>query len=453
VGAKLNLANGTASAPSDYSNTPINVLFADGEMTKTVVIPIVNNTIIEPSETIKLSLSNLTNGATLGTQSTAVLTVIDDDVQLVFSSTPYGVREDGTVLSAITINRLGRKTGAVGATMSITGGTATAGIDYNSASAIAVNFADGETTKTVAIPIINDILIEGNETLNLGLINPTGGATIGVQSTSSLIIVDDDTPPTGLTLFGTGSNNSLTGGTGNDLIYSGNGNDTLNGGLGADTLFGGSGNDIYLVDAIGDIVTEALNAGTDNVQSSVSWTLGDNFENLTLTGTSAINGTGNALNNVLTGNSADNTLSGGSGNDTLNGGLGNNYLIGGAGNDKLTGGVGADTFVGGLGNDTLSLGVDSAVDSVLYTLGDGSDSVGQFTRGAGGDTIGFTNVTAVDVVVNGSSTLFRLSDSIAGNTGFGSGALLMTLTSTSGFTQGNIGLNLGASNTASFLFA
>ena len=72
----------------------------------------------------------------------------------------------------------------------------------------------------------------------------------------------------------------------------------------------------YAVDNTADIVTELLNEGTDIVQSSVTYTLGANLENLTLTGSSAINATGNARDNTVTGNSAANVLSGGAGNDT-----------------------------------------------------------------------------------------------------------------------------------------
>ena len=68
-------------------------------------------------------------------------------------------------------------------------------------------------------------------------------------------------------------------------------------------MAGGAGNDIYVVDNVADVVTEAASAGTDRIDSSVTFTLGANVENLTLTGTAAINGTGNTLNNVLTGNS------------------------------------------------------------------------------------------------------------------------------------------------------
>ena len=66
-------------------------------------------------------------------------------------------------------------------------------------------------------------------------------------------------------------------------------------------MAGGMGYDTYVVDNAGDVVTEGASAGTDLVQSTISYVLGANLENLTLTGTAAINATGNTLNNVLTG--------------------------------------------------------------------------------------------------------------------------------------------------------
>ena len=119
----------------------------------------------------------------------------------------------------------------------------------------------------------------------------------------------------------------LTGGAGGDTLNGGGGNDTLNGRVGADTMAGGGGNDTYVVDNVGDVVSEAAASGTDTVKTTLSsYTLGANVENLTYTGSGNFTGTGNSLNNAITG---------GPGSDTLNGG---------AGNDKLTGGAGSDSF-------------------------------------------------------------------------------------------------------------
>ncbi len=195
VSATLLLSNGTAIAPADYNNTPITVTFASGESSKTVTIPIVNDTQFEPNETLNLSLTNLTGGATIGTQGTATLTIVSDDPPasgaLSFSSPTFTVREDGSAIAAVTVNRSGGSDGAVSATISLTNGTAIASADYN-ATPIVVTFADGETSKTVTIPIVNDTVSENNETINLALTAPTGGATLGTQNTAVLAIVDDE---------------------------------------------------------------------------------------------------------------------------------------------------------------------------------------------------------------------------------------------------------------------
>jgi Ca2+-binding RTX toxin-like protein len=164
--------------------------------------------------------------------------------------------------------------------------------------------------------------------------------------------------------------NAAANGTGNSLsnVLTGNtSNNRLDGGAGIDTLIGGAGNDIYIVDSTTDVITEADNGGNDTVASSVSFSLTAiaNVENLTLTGSASIDGTGNSANNTLTGNAGANILSGGDGNDSLNGSFGNDSLIGGAGNDSLNGGSGNDIITGGTGNDTLTGG--SGLDKFNFT--------------------------------------------------------------------------------------
>ena len=229
-----------------------------------------------------------------------------------------------------------------------------------------------------------------------------------------------------LTLTGT---DNLTGiGNSLDNIIIGNGgNNILDGGTGNDTLKGGAGNDTYYIGATGDTITEGLGGGTDSVISSISWTLGAYLENLNLTGTNALNGTGNTLSNIIRGNSANNILDGGTGKDTLIGSFGddtyivnstdditteelnegidtvqssiawtlaanlenltltglnningtgngaNNYLAGNDGNNILDGISGDDTFAGGKGNDTYI--VDSSSDSIIEKVNEGIDAV------------------------------------------------------------------------------
>lgn len=157
---------------------------------------------------------------------------------------------------------------------------------------------------------------------------------------------------------GTGNalDNLLTGNSAANTLTGAAGNDTLDGGAGNDSLVGGAGDDTYLVDASGDRVTEQANAGTDGVRSTVTWTLGNDLENLTLVGSSAIHGTGNALGNVITGNSAANTLTGAAGNDTLDGG---------AGSDSLVGGSGADVYRMGIGHGVDTVSENDATSGVI----------------------------------------------------------------------------------------
>lgn len=161
------------------------------------------------------------------------------------------------------------------------------------------------------------------------------------------------------TLNGTNGNDSIYGLGGNDTLNGNGGNDYLDGGAGKDKMAGGTGDDIYVVDNTGDTVTEASNAGTDTVRSSVTFTLGANIEKLELTGSSAIGGTGNGDANTITGNGAANTISGGGGNDTL---------YGKGGSDTLSGGSGRDIFVfdTGLGSSNIDKISDfSVVDDTI----------------------------------------------------------------------------------------
>lgn len=155
-------------------------------------------------------------------------------------------------------------------------------------------------------------------------------------------------------LFGDSGNDSLIAGAGEDVLYGGEGNDTLDAtATGADSLFGGVGDDVYIVDSTIDTISEGFNQGIDTVrvQSSASYTLDANVENLVIIGGgilipgTTVDGTGNNLNNQITGNSVNNSLSGLGGNDTITGGSGDDTLAGGTGNDILIDGDGDDRFL------------------------------------------------------------------------------------------------------------
>ena len=196
-----------------------------------------------------------------------------------------------------------------------------------------------------------------NQTIDLraGAFSHVGGL-VGTVSIAVGAVIENGIGGAGAdTLIGNAVSNTLTGGAGNDV---------LDGGTGTDVLIGGLGDDIYVIDVAGDIVTELANEGTDTVQSSVSYTLSANVENLTLTGTAAINGTGNGLGNVITGNVAANILTGGAGNDTLDGAAGVDTLVGGTGDDTYVVDVAADVIT-----ELANEGLDTVKAAFTYTLG------------------------------------------------------------------------------------
>lgn len=342
----------------------------------------------------------------------------------------------------------------------------------------------------------------GNNALNGGtgadtLIGGAGNDTYTVDSTGDIVIesanegtdlvsaavtytlannVENLTLTGSSALSGTGNSldNVLTGNSGNNALTGGAGNDTLSGGTGSDAMVGGQGNDTYVVAQTGDVVTELAGEGIDLVQSSITHTLANNVENLTLTGTTAINGTGNALDNVLTGNSKNNTLTGNAGNDLLDGGTaGTDALRGGTGNDTyivarttgititenanegtdrvqssvtytlgnnlenltltgtsaingtgntlnntlvgngavntLSGGTGADVLIGNAGNDTLTGG--NGADTYQYASGDGADIVNDAGTDGASDLLGFTNLAFNQVTLARSTNDLLISRS------------------------------------------
>jgi Ca2+-binding RTX toxin-like protein len=212
------------------------------------------------------------------------------------------------------------------------------------------------------------------------------GEIFGTEANDVLVGTRDADTLLGLAgddrLEGFGGNDKIEGGAGQDLLQGGAGSDTLNGGNGDDTLdggdgidamAGGSGDDVYIVQSVGDTVTEGFNAGIDRVETSVTLdgALFANVENLTLIGGLAIDGLGNDLNNVLMGNIGRNILDGGLGNDTIMGGDENDLSYGREGDDLLIDGTGRDTVYGGSGNDTIDGG-----DGVDHLYGEGgNDSI------------------------------------------------------------------------------
>jgi len=174
----------------------------------------------------------------------------------------------------------------------------------------------------------------GADTLDASNIQFFTGAVIDLRAGGFSYTSAAPSVVTGIA-FGVQIENAI-GSSGNDTIYGNNADNNINGGAGNDSMAGGNGNDTYIVDSTGDSIVENPGAGTDLVQSSATFILSPNVENLILTGTGNINGAGNSSNNTITGNS---------GNNLLTAGAGNAVLDGGGGFDTLVGGTGTNTFV------------------------------------------------------------------------------------------------------------
>lgn len=230
----------------------------------------------------------------------------------------------------------------------------------------------------------------------------------GIDTVKSLVTYSLGENLENLTLIGSNKINAA-GNSVSNLIIGNKANNTLDGVLnisGFDTLVGGLGSDVYIVNHLGDLLTENLNEGTDSVKSYLDWTLAANFENLYLLDPIderiANKATGNEVANTIYGNNQDNYLYGLQGNDKLYGGSGHDHLDGGLGADSMTGGIGNDTYIVDNVKDTISekSGLSEGVDEIQTTLS--SLSIAKLT---GIENLTYIGSGTVTLVGNGASNV------------------------------------------------
>ncbi len=280
---------------------------------------------------------------------------------------------------------------------------------------------------------VNDTVIEyGGEGIDT-IISGIDGLTLVLGSyIENVILAPGSSDATGNSLANrivagpTTSSDVLNGAGGNDTLAGNNGSDFLDGGIGADRMLGGKGADTYNVNSAGDKIVESGSiAEFDSVISTVTFSLGAKLDSLDLQGGDDIDGSGNALSNVLSGNDGKNLLRGLAGNDSINGSLGDDILLAGDGNDTLDGDVGADTLVGGVGVDTFRFsdksltGVDLVAD-FDWLAGDKLDLTGLI----GFPPAGKESILVQTAVVNGSTVIRLDADGFGGASVFKDVAVL-----------------------------
>ena len=444
----------SATSGQDYTSTSGTLTFSPGQLTNTITIPILDDNNSESDETFSIKLTNLTGAILIPGQGQATVTITDtlqSSVTASLATTPK--IENLTLTGTANINGTGNIN-----SNTITGNSGNNILDGGGISYDTLKGGLGNDTYIVndggfGYGSIYENSNEGTDTVQYSSTNTYGGYTLSDYSNLE-----------NLTLTGT-SDFYGTGNSFNNVITGNSGKNTLDGQAGIDTLLGGLGDDTYRVDTTTDTITELASQGTDTVESSVTFSLAAlaNVENLTLTGSAAINGTGNAGNNVLQGNSANNILSGGLGNDTyvvnstgdtvtelaaqgtdtiqstitfsletltnienltlikdysssvIANGTGNalnNVITGNNDNNILDGKSGVDTLLGGNGDDTYI--VDSTTDTITelqYQGGDTVQSSVTFTLAANVDKLTLTGTANINGTGNADG------NTIIGNSG------------------------------------
>jgi hypothetical protein len=184
--------DGTATAAADYQPASGTLNFAAGELEKSITVSILDDALGEGNESFSLTLTNAV-GVDVTDQAAATVVIVDDESAVAFASSVYQVSENQPT-ATLTVTCTGSASTPFAVDYTTSDGTATAGQDYTAKSGT-LNFASGESNKTIVLSILNDTLIEGDETVIVTLSNPSGGVAIGNQGSATLVISDDDALP------------------------------------------------------------------------------------------------------------------------------------------------------------------------------------------------------------------------------------------------------------------
>ncbi|AFY47683.1 CARDB domain-containing protein,putative collagen-binding protein,Calx-beta domain-containing protein,subtilase family protease [Nostoc sp. PCC 7524] len=248
--ATLTLADGTATAPADYDNTPIIVEFADGEASKIVTIPIIDDAVVEGNETLSISLG-ASSSYELGDITTATVTIVDNDIASVTITESDGSTNvtEGGATDSYTVVLTSQPTADVSITIN---GDSQVSTDVNTLTFTAANW---NVAQTVTVTAVDDEAFEGNHSSTLTMTAASSDAKYdGIAIASvNVNITDNDT--------------IINGTSGSDTLIGTNGNNIITGFQGADILTGGEGKDQFVYTSIrdaGDTITDFV-PGTDTI--------------------------------------------------------------------------------------------------------------------------------------------------------------------------------------------
>ena len=182
---------GTATTGADYLSTNGTLTFADGQVSKTFAVRLIDDGTVEASETVALRLFNATGGATLGLTN-SLLTIVDDDAfgTFQFSTNSYTVAEAARSVT-VTVRRVGGIIGAVSVDIATVAGTAVGGLDFIPFTQV-LNFVPGQTSSNLLVQVVDDQVVEPLESFSLVLANPRGGALLGALTNTTVTITDED---------------------------------------------------------------------------------------------------------------------------------------------------------------------------------------------------------------------------------------------------------------------